>query len=422
MKYANIGWQETVRGKKAAVNLGDNLQFLAIDYLYHKMGIKDITYLNMSQAASYRGEKLTLPLNWALFDANYMRGEFLNISKDIQPVFLGMTICSREEERFFNKENIAYLNANGPVGCRDAYTYQKLSQYGINAYLNGCVTITLPKRKKPGKKLFLADAPIELKSAVEEHLGTEYECISQQVYLELEGDCTKPGEIAARHYRYILENAAAVVTSRLHIASPCAALGIPVLFARKKLDIRFGWIDRLIKLYAENEFSGIDWNLKAASFEEAKQMILENDIRRIDGGNDAGENEKISRFFSERMRREYDSFANSLADIDKLKEYIHREWDKKSRIRYVLWGLNGTAEKIYHYIAEEFPLAEIAGVIDDYKEEEFYGVRCVAHRKAELDDACYVLVTAVAASNAAYGFFGERERMFLLGDVFVQGK
>ncbi len=85
MKYANIGWQETVRGKKAAVNLGDNLQFLAIDYLYHKMGIKDITYLNMSQAASYRGEKLTLPLNWTLFDANYMNGEFLNISKDIQP-------------------------------------------------------------------------------------------------------------------------------------------------------------------------------------------------------------------------------------------------------------------------------------------------------------------------------------------------
>ena len=44
MKYANIKWQETIRGKQAAINYGDNLQFLAIDGLYKDMKMEDIQY------------------------------------------------------------------------------------------------------------------------------------------------------------------------------------------------------------------------------------------------------------------------------------------------------------------------------------------------------------------------------------------
>ena len=109
MRYANIKWQETIRGNRAAVNYGDNLQFLAIDGLYRELGIQDISYLNMHEVMSYRGESLVLPLNWTIFDANYMKGNYLSISPDIRPVFLGMALCGRDDECYFNKENIAYL-------------------------------------------------------------------------------------------------------------------------------------------------------------------------------------------------------------------------------------------------------------------------------------------------------------------------
>ena len=418
MKYANIGWQEIFTGNRAAVNFGDNLQFLAIDYIYSKMEVKNVTYLDMSEVSSYKGEKLVLPLNWSLFDKNYMKGDFLDISKDIEPIFLGMTICSRDDKRFFNQKNIEYLNLHGPVGCRDEYTYQMLSQYGIQAYLNGCATIILPQREKKGKKVLLVDAPIELKAAIQEHLGIGYECMSQQVYLEEDEICNLR-EMAIEHYRYISENAAVVVTSRLHIVSPCIALGIPVIFARKKIDVRFGWIDKLIKLYAENEFSEINWLPDQVFLDDMKQMILENDMRRIRGNNVAVENEKISNFFCKRDHLEYCSFSKSLADVDKLIDYINREWNEKTEVRYVLWGLNRAAEEIYHYITEKFPLAEMVGIIDDYKNEVFAGRKCVTHDQIELDELCYVLVTAVAASNAVHDYFGERDRVFLLGDVFI---
>lgn len=420
MKYANIGWQETVRGSKAAINLGDNLQFLAIDFIYNKMGIEDVHYLDMSEVASYKGEKLVLPLNWCLFDNNYMRGDYLDISDNIEPVFLGMTVCSRDEERFFNRENINYLNQHGPIGCRDEYTYQKLSQHGIHAYLNGCVTITLPKRNKLGKKLFLVDAPVELRTAIENKMGMEYECMTQQCYLEIDEAHRSLRQMAINHYRYILENAAVVVTSRLHVASPCVALGIPVIFARREVDIRFGWIDKLLRLYDQDEFSEINWKPKEIVFENIKQVIVENNIRRIRGENIDEENEKISHFFRERAYREYCSFSNSLADVNRLKNYINREWDKKRSIKYVLWGVNHIAEEIYHYIVKTFPFAKMVGVIDDYKDVEFAGKRSVAHNQIELDEEYYVLVVAVAASNAAYNFMGQRERLFLLGDVFIQ--
>lgn len=40
MKFANFNWQRTEVDDTYRINIGDNLQFLAIDYLYEKMGIK----------------------------------------------------------------------------------------------------------------------------------------------------------------------------------------------------------------------------------------------------------------------------------------------------------------------------------------------------------------------------------------------
>lgn len=231
MKYANIKWQETIRGKQAAINYGDNLQFLAIDGLYKDMKMEDIQYLDMSEIASYCGEKLILPLNWTIFDANYMKGDYLDISPDIEPVLLGMALCGRDDDRFFNQENINYLKEHGPIGCRDEYTYQKLNKYGIESYINGCVSITLSRREASGEKVILVDAPIELERDIQKNLGTEFQCMTQQTYMGIEEAKMTLQQVVEKHYNYIKENAKVVVTSRLHVASPCIAMGIPVILS-----------------------------------------------------------------------------------------------------------------------------------------------------------------------------------------------
>lgn len=421
MRYANIIWQETNWHKSAAVNIGDNLQFLAIDYLYSQLGVSkdEIVYLHMSELKTYRGEKLLLPLNWSLFDVNYMEDEKLMISSDIEPVFLGMSICSRDKDEFFCEHNIEYLKKHGPIGCRDEYTYRRLEKHGIAAYVNGCVSMLLPKRERLGEKLFMVDAPIEIKKALEEKLGSEYECCTQQMYLESEEEKENLRNIAIEHYKYILENARLVVTSRLHILSPCLALGIPVIFVRNMIDERFGWIDKLVRLYTCEEQKDIDWQPLAVELEGIKQIILKNDIERILGKNDEQENHKIHEYFMEREHGNYVSFAQSLCKMESAKKYLHQKWKDDEKVHYVLWGANQNAKELYEYIKDNFPNARLAGVIDDYKKGDFLGMVCKMHEDIEIEEECYMVVTAVAASNVAYDYFNGRERMLLLGDIFI---
>lgn len=419
MKYANIKWQETIRGNQAAINYGDNLQFLAIDGLYNDMKIADVRYLDMHEIASYRGEKLILPLNWTIFDANYMDGDYLIISPDIEPVFLGMALCGRDDDRFFNQENINYLKEHGPIGCRDEYTYQKLNKYGIEAYINGCISITLSRRKSGGGKVILVDVPIELERDIQKNLGTEFQCMTQQTYMGIEEAKMTLPQVVRKHYKYIKENAKIVVTSRLHVASPCIAMGIPVIFARNEVDYRFSWLDKFIKLYSKEEFGDIDWKPQTFMYEDMKQNIRQNDIERILGKQTDCENQKIHNYFADRERHVYGSFQKSIADIERIKEYICKKWKGKKEVEYVLWGLNDTAQDLFFYIAQNFPDAKLVGIIDDYRQDSFAGMQCEKHTRLHVDEESYILVTAVAASNVAYSYFKSRKRLFLLGDVFI---
>ena len=75
MKYANLYWQSTDLGNSGyrAVNIGDNLQFMVMDYLLQTyLPSENPIKLQVSELKSYRGEPLRLPLNWSLFDINYM--------------------------------------------------------------------------------------------------------------------------------------------------------------------------------------------------------------------------------------------------------------------------------------------------------------------------------------------------------------
>lgn len=90
MKYANLYWQSTDLGNGGyrAVNIGDNLQFMVMDYLFQTyLPSEKPVKLQVSELKMYTGEPLRLPLNWSLFDINYMDGDKIAISQDIIPVF-----------------------------------------------------------------------------------------------------------------------------------------------------------------------------------------------------------------------------------------------------------------------------------------------------------------------------------------------
>lgn len=70
MKFANIDnlTRSNQYSEKLKINIGDYMQLIAIDNLYRYMGIgsKDIVHMKSEDLATYKGEKLILPINFMI--------------------------------------------------------------------------------------------------------------------------------------------------------------------------------------------------------------------------------------------------------------------------------------------------------------------------------------------------------------------
>ena len=123
MKYANYRFR--ARGVN---NLGDQMQIIAIDYLYSVMGIpaEEIVYIDYHSLRAYDGEYVILPVTMPMVD--YFPNGFADrFSERIIPVFLGVTMV---KETLTEKEQI-YLRKYEPIGCRDERTLNTMRKYGI---------------------------------------------------------------------------------------------------------------------------------------------------------------------------------------------------------------------------------------------------------------------------------------------------
>ncbi len=129
-----------------------------------------------------------------------------------------------------------YLNAYGPVGCRDKFTLGNLKKIGVKAYFSGCITMTLPKmpeRENKGQYICVVDVVKKAREKFREDFGDKIE-IREISHLR-ERDETIPWEERRKNVEELLtvyQNARCVITRRLHCALPCLAMGVPVLLVR----------------------------------------------------------------------------------------------------------------------------------------------------------------------------------------------
>ena len=274
MLYANIKFDGNRNG---SVNIGDDLQILAIEYLYQYMGIdyKDVVRIRLSELSTYTGEYAILPVSFPLY--GYREGTYIKMfSPKIIPVFLGLSIMSNN----ISKEECDYLRRYEPIGCRDYYTVKILRNHNILAYLNGCMTVTLPQRdimkNYEQKTVYLVDIPTKYTKYIPDQLLKG--CVIKSQILE---ECVDPEKTMRERLDEYEKNASVVITTRLHCVLPCLAMGIPVVFMKEKYSFRFSAISRFIHVYTEEEFDKIDFSPKPVSYESKKKSILALAAKRI---------------------------------------------------------------------------------------------------------------------------------------------
>ena len=158
----------------------------------------------------------------------------------IDPIFISTHLSSYDTFGITNehiKINKEYFKNYQPIGCRDLHTQKVLEKYGIENYFSGCVTLTL-KPFKIKKTINNYICCVDVSEKIIEHVKnhTTLEVKSMTHTLNLKENVKLSWEERFANVENLLktyQNAKLVLTSRLHCALPCLALGVPVILIKK---------------------------------------------------------------------------------------------------------------------------------------------------------------------------------------------
>jgi len=221
-------------------------------------------------------------------------------SDSIVPIFIGFHITDWNDtaEYSLSPKNVEYFKRNEPIGCRDKQSMELLAAKGIKSVYSKCLTLTFPKRTTEPKerKVLLVDVN---HIPIPEFLYSKAIIISH-ITSDIFGNETK--RLIAKKLLAIYRNEASlVITTRLHCALPCIAMGIPVIFFGDPSNYRFSvladlnininrlpswwlhilyealrkrfWGKVLRKIAVPLLYRNVDWNPKPVCIEREKKDL-----------------------------------------------------------------------------------------------------------------------------------------------------
>jgi hypothetical protein len=362
--------------ENAFCNVGDTIQDLAMDYIFSQISIdeKDVRYL--ARDSDYLREpqlgETMIPAYVHLFQNAEAR---LPFPSEFSPVFVSLLLYQDGFDH--HPELVEYIKQYEPVGCRDEQSKRILIEHGIDAYLMGCFTVCLPTRKEKPKngKVFFVDTPPELDRFVPDEIAKKATYISHvvpyAVYPVTVEEDIRQRNIAQGFLDRYEKEAGMVVTSRLHCAVPCMAMGIPVILVRENFDFRFSWLEKLLPLYYLDAVGSINWYPKAVDLEEVKYHMFEyirKSLLRLP--NSRQHLVALDDFFESRKKVVINKVISE--KIDSVSHLL-----TQSGATYGIWGAGAHGMFVYHAIKEKYPSAQLITVVDKYVKGMMYNAPIV---------------------------------------------
>lgn len=217
---------------------------------------------------------------YGYYDYNYGLKLF-PIGENENPIFLSMH-CA-DEKRVGDFESIA--DRIPFVGCRDYATYEffKRNMPHVPCFMSGCFSLIQEKRDSniKGNKYYLVDIDDELRRYIpKEILNNCDEMTHDNYFFNCDNEMADKNadEFVREWLEKLKKNAKLVITSRLHCALPCVAMGIPVVVARGYRDNtdRYSGFEKLFHVYMPDEYSQINWEPEVKDIEHIKAAIADN--------------------------------------------------------------------------------------------------------------------------------------------------
>lgn len=252
-KFGVIVYEGGEFEKANLLNLGDYVQSTAAKQFLPRVD----EYITREGMHLYNNDTVKMIMN-AWYMAN---PENFPPSKKIDPLYVSLHLNSSIIDKIFRPEVVEHFKAHQPIGCRDNHTRDLLISKGVDAYYSGCMTLTLGntyKRTEVSNEVIFVDImhdsltlkkllkqPLRLgkriltgrikELVVRRNILQKYfddEVLDNATYIDqmvpyINAD---EGFKMADEYLKRLAVARFVVTSRIHTALPCLAMGTPVIF------------------------------------------------------------------------------------------------------------------------------------------------------------------------------------------------
>jgi len=151
--------------------------------------------------------------------------------------------------------NSVWLNEwkkRAPIGCRDTYSVDALTERGISAFFSGCLTTWMGRFFKPPEKregIVFVDVPEQIEKFIPQNVRDRATRITNFISTKSLNQIERFKKTA--ELCDIVRTAEAVVTRRLHTALPCVGFGTPVtvyLEGSVKNRRRFSGMDRFLPI------------------------------------------------------------------------------------------------------------------------------------------------------------------------------
>jgi len=246
-------------------NIGDNIQTIAqLGFLPEGA---DVVSVSRDELNKYEGESRYCIMNgWFTHSpGNWPPGEKIN------PLFVSFHISRNQ---IASKKYRAFYKKHEPIGCRDQATVRKLKKIGVDAVFTGCLTLTLnnPNEGRRGDDVVVCESHLE-----GDHLPSAPRLFERLIPSDIKRDAkyVRHGVRNKHKNNYVYKTRKAlrlldlystaklVITSRLHCALPCIAMGTPVVFLHEEWssDERFEGYREILNGYgpSANEID-VNWN------------------------------------------------------------------------------------------------------------------------------------------------------------------
>jgi len=321
MLYGLLKYKES----KVFFNIGDNIQSLAAKQFLPSVDV----LINREKLAEYQGEQTKVIMNgWFTHNThNWVPSDAIN------PLFVSFHINNTAAPHMLSEKGIAYLKKYQPIGCRDQFSADTLKSKGIDAYFSGCLTLTLDSYKvddslrsdeifivdplysyptiekvtgdykrflrsiQNGKIFQLGKKKKHLSGFIDESLLKSATYINQELKSGIYNDDEKFAMAEDLLHKYA--RAKLVITSRIHCALPCLAMGTPVIFV-----------------------NGFESFVDSCRFEGILELFNRIDVNTYTGAfsSNFGLEGKITKDTKVENKREYIKLADGLKE--KCREFI----------------------------------------------------------------------------------------------------